>query len=285
MTPLPPSSRLRPAALTLPLLLALAACGGGGGSEPVREPTLERYTTNHNGFSRVRLNKASNRADDRVLAQFDDGNPASPAGYRNLIAEQEEVYRDKMFVEVIGQVENNGQIETVSRILRITADTEPFTNIESATGKYYFRGANYAWVSLDGGEVLSGAADDGLVNMMVDFDNSEMTIDLVTGSGVRTALLVPESKPLPFDIATGQFGGAVSLQVWDPNSSDILEAQGTLIGNVGGNPAYVDNAHGLATSGLYTISGRDEATGRTVEADGVFFGVHEHLLGTPVLPD
>ncbi|MEH6774239.1 MAG: viral aspartic protease [Cereibacter changlensis] len=285
MTPLPPSLRLRPAALTLPLLLALAACGGGGGSEPPREPTLESYTTDHNGFGRVRLNKAANRADDRILAQFDDGNPASPAGYKELIADQEKLLtahnlKDRLFVEVIGEVETADGPERVSRILRITADTEPFQDIAQAEKQYYFRGENYAWVSLDGEEVLSGSHSQGLVDMMIDFDTKTMNIELRTEisdhSQVETSVI---ANGLPFDVATGAYGGPITLTVRDPKASEIyLQAGGTLLGNVGGNPAFADSKHGLTTSGLYTVTGTDEATGRTVDADGVFFGIDPNAL-------
>ncbi|PTE23390.1 hypothetical protein C5F48_02035 [Cereibacter changlensis JA139] len=292
MTPLPPSSRLRPAALTLPLLLALAACGGGGGSEPVREPTLESYTNDHDKLNRVRLNKAANRADDRILAQFDDGNPASPAGYKELIAGQEKILTaqnltKRLFVEVIGEVDTANGPERVTRILRITADTEPFQDIAQAKGEYFFRGENYVWVSLDGGEVLSGSKEaDGLAFMRIDFDTKTMDIRLETElspvSEVETKLT---ASGIPFDVNSGAFRGDVILQVRDPKVDTNLEAAGELLGNVGGNPAYVNYAHGLVASGLYTVSGRDKATGRTVEADGVFFGVHEHLLGTSGNPD
>jgi hypothetical protein len=283
MTPLPPSSRLRPAALTLPLLLALAACGGGGGSDlgpgkDVITPDIENYTADHNGYSRVRLDRSED-SDADVLAQFDDENPADPAGYRNLIKLNEDRYAKYMFVEVIGEVETNDGPEKVTRILRMTADEKPFTNVRDASGKFYFRGENYVWASVDGGPLQSGSDSSGLVDLVVDFDTGTADIDLrTTVAGTSTLRTELKATGLPFNIRTGAYGGDVTMQLWQNDDSDILSADGSLRGNLGGTTTYALDNHQMTTSGLYTISGTDQTTGKTVKADGVFFGTDPNAL-------
>lgn len=292
---------LRPVIRALPLVLALAlaACGGGGGGSgadsvssradagvasgkggrKVVTPAFETYVTQHNGYNRVRLDKSTGAADDKILAQFDDANPASPAGYRSLIAKQEKVFSKHMFIEVIGEVDTVNGKQQVSRILRMTTDQKPLNTRKGATGKFYFRGENYVWASLDGGAVQAGSHERGLENLVIDFDKGTVDLDLITGvagsSKLRTRL---KAEGLPFNISTGAYGGKVTLKVWDNSSRDKLKAGGSLRGNVGGSPTYANSKHRLTTSGLYTISGADKKTGRKLRADGVFFGADPNAL-------
>ncbi|MEO8242004.1 MAG: hypothetical protein ABI832_06795, partial [bacterium] len=75
---------------------------------------------------------------------------------------------------------------------------------------------------------------------------------------------------LPFNIRTGAYGGDITVQVSDPNSSTIFAIDGSLRGNLGGSPTYANGIHGMTTAGLYTATGDDGAT--HVVVDGVFVG-------------
>ncbi|WP_127107074.1 viral aspartic protease [Pararhodobacter zhoushanensis] len=274
---------MRPIIALAPLLALLAACGSS--SSPVTElpdgrvidvAGFESYTTDHNGFSRVRRSYATD-ADAAVIAGFEDGDPSDPAGYRNLIALNEELYGGRMNIEVIAEVDTpDGPAQ---RLLRLTADAAPFTNVENgeliaATGQFYLRGSNFSWVSIDDGPLLSGADQDGLVNMVIDFDTESVNLNLRTGvndgSDVRMEILVED---MPLNIITGGYGGDITIRVWDPDGPDILDVDGTLLGNLAGSPRYEDDQHDLATAGLYTAEGTDSDTGREVRVDGVFFGM------------
>ncbi|MGO4854143.1 viral aspartic protease [Phaeovulum sp. W22_SRMD_FR3] len=266
----------------------LAGCGGGGG--PANLPDgkdiettkpIESYTTNHNGYSRVRLDKSTS-ADAGVIAQFEDSNPADPAGYRNLIALSDAAYAGKMTIEVLAQVAGSGSGEKVTRLLRLTADQNPFENVSggalvTADGTFHFRGQNFVWVGIDGNPLLSGSDSNGLVDMVLDFGAETASINLRTGvsgaSDVRTEI---SAENLPFNIRTGAYGGDITVQVWDPNSNAIFGADGSLRGNVGGSPTYADNHHGMTTSGLYTATGT--GGGSAISVDGVFFGTDPNVL-------
>lgn len=265
---------------------SLTACGGGdsgGGGLPdgadVVTPDFETYTTNHNGFARVRKDD-STPADAAVIAQFEDGDPASPAGYKDLIALSDAAYDGKMTIEVIAAVDG---ADKPTRILRLTADQSPFRNtangaLVTATGRFFLRGQNFAWVTLNGGPVLSGVKRDaGLVDLVLDFDKQTADINLRTGveagSEVRTEIA---ATALPFNIVTGAYGGGVTVQVWDPNSALELAIAGSLRGNVGGSTAFADGKHGLTTSGLYTATGTDQ--GVSVSVDGVYVGTDPNAL-------
>lgn len=262
-------------------VLVLAACGGGGsGTAPssppgkaIDTPAFQTYRTDHNGYNRIRTDKTT-PADAEVIAGFEDARPDSPAGYRNLVDLAGSSYADTMTVEVIGQMEG----DKAKRILRLTVDEAPFLEARagrpvSADGKYYFRGANFVWASIDGAPIVTGANSDGLVNMELDFGKQTASLRLETGvnsgSDLRSEMT---ANDLPFNIRTGAYGGDVTLSVWDPGSADILRAAGSLRGSVGGRPEFADNKHDMTTSGLYRISGRDPVTGRQVDADGIFLG-------------
>lgn len=261
-------------------LALLAGCGGGGGGgegggEPPTDPGteivtpgLESYTTDHNGYARVRRSQSQGPADDAILAQFDDADPASPAGYRSLIAETEAAYTQTMTIEVIAEVDGNGD---PTRILRLTADQAPVENIAEASGKYYFRGENYVWVSVDGGALQSGYDETGLVTMVIDFDAETASINLRTGvdatSEVRTEMIADD---MPFNISSGAYGGEITLSVWDTNG-DILAADGMLRGNIGGDLSDVSKEN-LTTSGVYY------AESDRIEASGIFYGQHPNQI-------
>lgn len=263
-------------------LLLVSACGGGGGGgggtqppvqPPVESGPFEAYRTDHNGFGRVRMDRSTAK-DAAVLRQFEDQDPADPAGYRNLLAASETPYEGKMVVEVIAEVD--AASGKAKRLLRLTADQSPFQNVKNGrpvtkAGKYYFRGESFAWVTIDGGPLLSGHHGQGLENLELDFDAGTASINIRTevakGSDVEIAL---KADDLPFDIVTGAYGGAITVNVRNPNADQVIAADGSLRGNVGGSPTYTNNAHGMTTSGLYTAQGTVDGT--TVTVDGVYRG-------------
>ena len=265
-------------------LAALCGCDGGGSLPPlpplpagavVTTPAFQSYSRNDNGFGRVRRDD-SVAADAAVLAQFEDANPADPAGYRQLIALSDAAYNGKVIIEVIGQVAGSGSTETVTRLLRLTADQTPLLNekngaLVAATGQFFLRGQNFVWVSINGQPIKSGGDSGGLVNLMLDFGAQTADINLRTGvtatSQVRTEIA---ATGLPFNIRTGAYGGDVTIQVSDPASTAIYGIAGSLRGNVGGSPVYANSLHQLTTAGLYTASGTDGAA--QVSVDGVFVG-------------
>lgn len=265
------------------LLALLAGCSGGGGGavsppppegRPVGSGPFETYRTQHNGFQRVRADRAQ-PGDAAVLAQFDDADPADPAGYRNLIALAEADYASQMTIEVIAQVDTeNGGAPT--RLLRLTADQAPFDNVRdgalvTASGQYFFKGQSFAWVTIDDGPLLSGQHSEGLENLMLDFDRGTADIDIRTEVSDRSQVEIGlRARGLPFDVVSGAYGGAATIRVRNPDVTETLRIDGHLRGNVGGSPTYQDGTHGMTTSGLYTATGTDG--GRVVTVDGVYVG-------------
>ena len=264
----------------------LAGCGGGGdGAVPptgvdVDTPAFDHYETDHNKFNRVLLMRTG-PGDQTILDGIDGKGPPAPADYRELIALNDALYDGKMTVEVIGQVDATSGAAT--RLLRLTVDQAPFENVKDgalveSTGKFYLRGQNFAWVTIDGGPLLSGSqADGGLVNLELDFDREVASINLVTrAAGDSVVRTEATGTDLPFNIVTGAYGGDITVQIWDPNSSVIHDIAGSLRGNVGGSHAYSDNKHGMTTSGLYTATGT--SNGVPVTIDGAYFGTDPNAL-------
>ena len=238
-------------------------------------PEFEKYTTNHNGYARVRR-EFSQPGDAAVLAQFEDAEPATPAGFRDLIQLNENIYAGQVVLEVIAEVASSETGLTTERLLRLTADTTPLKDVPSgARGSYFFRGSSFAWVSIDDGPLLTGSDSQGLVNMVIDFDTGTADIDLRTGvvglSEVRTEMV---AKDLPFNVRSGAFGGEVLIRVWDPNGPEIVNVPGSLAGSVGGTPTYTEGRHGLVTSGLFEGSTDDP---RKVTVEGAFAGVDPNV--------
>lgn len=257
------------------MAFALAGCGGGSSipeGKAVEVPGFDTYRTGHNDRNRVTRTTSdpADSADTAVLAAFDSG--AGPAGYKDLIA----VNDANMTVEVIAEVGAGPEGDKANRILRLTVDQIPLENIKdgmlvAASGKYFFRGQSYAWVTIDGGPLLSGYHDQGLETMEVDFGAGTVSLDVRTevspASDVEIMFL---AQDLPFNITTGAFGGAVTIAVRNPDITATYAVDGSLRGNVGGAPVYTDGAHGLTTSGLFTASGATSDGNVTV--DGVFLG-------------
>ncbi|SNT42225.1 hypothetical protein SAMN05421763_11720 [[Luteovulum] sphaeroides subsp. megalophilum] len=277
----PRSKRLLSLAWTL-ICCGLTACGGGGSGEKNVEPKftgrevvtegIEHYVTDHNGYSRVRIDNAATQADYDALGQFDDSNPATPAGYRNLIERAENAYTNSVFVEVIAQIDKDAEgDEQVVKVLRLTADQAPFDNVDGAgnpigSGKYYFRGNGdfRVYARVDGGEVQTGVGD--LEALTIDFDTGTAAIHLRTGlnetSRIETEIL---AENLTFDILTGTFGGAITQTA--RVGGDTLTAQGYLRGSISGNEASLTRQkEQMTTSGVFT------ADGARLNSDGIFWG-------------
>jgi hypothetical protein len=268
------------------LALTLTGCGGGGGGggtagnapeqgTQIVTPAFETYTTDHNGYSRVRLQTAAGDADRAILDRFDDPARTGPADYRNLIALTEDRYRDTMTLEVIAQVSGSGDGEKVERILRLTADQAPFDNVDSrgnliASGKYYFRGSAEVYATVDGGGLQRGVGD--LENMVVDFDRQTVRINLRTpfdpgaGSDIETEI---DARGLSLNVLTGAFGGAVKMTTRSAETGDTLTSSGQLRGSLNGDAAGLSRLiENMTTSGLFTVGGdRDR-----FQAEGIFWG-------------
>lgn len=270
-------------------VIVLSACGGGGntgGSQGLPEPVpvgngpFQTYKTDHNKFSRVRMNYAT-AADAPVLAKFEDADPADPVGYRNLIARNEALYEGKMVIEVIAEVDA-GKGDKAKRLLRLTADQAPFENVRNgrlieASGKYHFRGQSLAWVTIDDGPLLSGRHDRGLESLVLDFDAGTASVDIRTEVSADSEVEIGlRAAGLPFDVVSGAYGGAVTINVDNPDVTETYSIDGHLRGNLGGRPGYRDNVHGLTTSGLYRAHASDNGT--VVTVDGVFMGVDPNVL-------
>lgn len=269
---------------TLASILLTAACSGGGSGRGVPviadpgvfvpdDPAFDTYARNDTGDNRV-LSNVSLPGDAAVLAQFDDANPNSPAGYRSLIALNQAYYRGDVRIEVIAQVTGAAP---ATRLLRLTADQAPLEQVPGVAGRYFLRGDNFAWVTIDDGPLLTGSDSRGLVGLVLDFDTGRADIDLRTGvagaSVVRTEINV---TGLPFNIRSGAFGGPIAVSVNDPDSPAIYQIGGTLRGTVGGTPDYDDSIHGLTASGLYTARATDQ--GAVVRIDGAFAGTDPNVL-------
>ena len=266
----------------------LAGCGGSvvvvpppievplpEGTEVVT-PGIESYTTEHNGYTRARIDRSEGNADQAILAQFDDSSADSPAGYRNLITLTEARYADTMFIEVIAAVADDGNGgEEVLRVLRITTDQAPFNNIGSdgrliAQGQFYFRGEAYVFASVDDEPLAVGKGR--LENLMVDFDTGTAIIDIQTGympgegSEIETSLV---ANDLDFNVVTGAFGGPVTLSTRSGLTGEIVTSEGVLRGNLHGDePGLTRLVDDLTTSGLFSVG----VPGDRLIAEGVFWG-------------
>ncbi len=268
-------------------LALLAACGAVTApvlpeGRDIEVTGFETYTTEHNGYSRVRRSYATD-ADSDALAAFEDADPSDPAGYRSLIDLTGTPYEGLMTVEVLAEVD--GPDGPATRLVRLTVDQQPFNNVQdgqliAATGQFYLRGGAAAWVTIDDGPLLEGSDENGLVNMVIDFDTESVSLNLRTGvdgdSQVRMEIL---AEDVPLNIRTGDYGDDVLIQVWDPDSTDVLNVDGSLRGSLGGSPTYTDGVNDLSTSGLFYADGFDSETGRRLRVDGLFYGVDPNALG------
>lgn len=274
--------------MVLGVTLALAGCGGSGtppapplpeGRE-VADGPFETYRTGHSNQNRVTHRPAPVAGDAAVLAGFDSA-AGGPAGYAALMKSLESGYDSRdMVVEVIAEMTQDGR--RAQRLLRLTADQAPLENVKNGRivapdGKFYFRGQNFAWVTIDNQPMLSGTHDQGLVDLVLDFGAGTASIDLRTNSFAPSEVEVNlTARDMPFNVVTGAYGGPVKVTVGTATGGRLTAIDGALRGSVGGSPTYSDGRHGLTTSGLYTATGtaRPEAGGASVpvSVDGVWFG-------------
>lgn len=260
-------------------LTLLAACGGGGSGsvdppsgKPVARGPFQTYTTQHNGFVRVRMDR-SRPQDADAIAAFEDNDPRDPTGYRHLVELAEKKYEGAITIEVLAQVDGE---DAPTRVVRLTADQAPFENLRggkliTSGGRYFFRGQSFAWVTIDNGPILSGRHNQGLESMVLDFDKGTADINIRTEVSDRSQVEIGlRADGLPFDVVTGAFGGDTTIRVRNPDVTESFRIPGHLRGNVGGSPTYTEGVHGMTASGLYTARGRDGGTRVTV--DGAFAG-------------
>lgn len=265
---------------SLSAVLLLVACSGGSGNaptpptgRPVASGPFQTYTTQHNGFNRVRMDRSLPK-DANAIAAFEDADPRDPAGYRNLIRLAEQDYIGKVTIEALAQIDTSSGAPT--RLVRLTADQAPFENLRNGSlvttgGRYFFRGQSFAWVTIDDGPLLSGRHDQGLESLVLDFDRGTADINIRTEVSNRSQVEIGlRANGMPFDVVSGAFGGDTTIRVRNPKVTETYRIPGHLRGNVGGSPTYSNGQHRMTASGLYTARGVDE--GRKVKVDGAFVG-------------
>ncbi|MEZ5752020.1 MAG: hypothetical protein R3D60_08655 [Paracoccaceae bacterium] len=247
----------------------------------------ETYVTQHNGFTRVRRSELQ-PGDAAIVAQFEDSNPASPAGFRSLVDPQSAAVRNRVFVEIIGQddswIDGGGNpVSALQRVLRLTADVEDFNPaaVASAGGQIVLSGSDYSVAQIGTGRPnFANQSDSGSLWMSLDFDNQTATVRIIN----RTLYYhTPQSTPqtmflvdllgenMPFNIETGAFGGEVNGEVYQLMvhlGGRAADVSGTLLGTVGG--AARDD---LVAGGVFEASGTMNFQGQTLDVgvDGVFW--------------
>ena len=295
---------MRPLIVPLFALAALTACsstmapggggagtGAGGGSGATRGavvPTdgFETYVTRHNGFTRIRRSEAQ-AGDDAILRQFEDSNPASPAGFRNVIDLRSTPVANRVQAEAIGQErtwrDGSGQTQTaLQRVLRLTADVEGFTPaaVVAAGGEIVLSGSDYSVVRINDAVNHNNQSAPGTLYLALNFDTETAAIRILN----RTVYLHcggcrPEDhrridllgENLPFNVQTGAFGGEISGEVYELMvrlGSRTTEVSGTILGQVGGS-----RPDDLVAGGVFEASGTMDYQGQQsdVQVDGVFW--------------
>lgn len=291
---------MRPFLFPLFALATLTACGsgpmpGGAGGAPVTRgaevPTegYETYVTQHNGFTRIR--RADTQAgDEAILRQFEDSNPASPAGFRNLIDLQSTPVRGRVQAEAIGQMASwqlgDGTTRSeLQRILRLTTDVEDFNpaNIARAGGEIVLSGADYTVVRIgDGAPSFNNQSNNGSLYLAVNFDTETAAIRIVNRTLYQhCGQCTPEDRfrvdllgeNLPFNVQTGAFGGEITGEVYElmvRRGGRAGEVSGTILGSIGG-VARDD----LVAGGVFEATGEmSHPAGpgtQTVQVDGLFW--------------
>ncbi|WP_133240363.1 hypothetical protein [Pararhodobacter oceanensis] len=265
--------------------LALSACmsaeTGGGAMPPgaiVSTDGYETYVTRHNGFTRIRRADPE-PGDAAVLAQFEDADPASPAGFRSLLEDQSVEIPNRVNAEIIVE---GATAEVIDRVLRLTTDVEAYNpaQIAAAGGEIVLSGSDYSLVRLGNGSYSYGQqSDSGSLYLALNFDTETATIHILnrelyhhyTGDpGIDSRVIDLLGEDLPFNIQTGLFGGEISgevTQLYVRLGTVVVPVSGTLLGQVGGS-ARDD----LVAGGVFEATGSDMAMGQMldVRVDGVF---------------
>lgn len=268
--------------------LTLAACGGGGSDlspmpdgTPIVTDGIEGYVTDHNGHNRARATLATDAADALILADFDASGTSE--GYANLFADM--ALPGRMEIEVIAEMTGGKP----SRILRITADQAAFAGIDQrqplvpdSEGNYvhHFTGNAMVFVTLGddpmrvGRVQTSGAEQAGVLHLQADIKSQTISIDFRTG--INAALdseieVAFSANDIPFNIASGTYGGAIDVSVKSPTSEDIYAATGNLRGNIAASQRELEwYSENMTTSGVFTAEGND------VSVQGVLWGNHRN---------
>lgn len=287
---------MRIQALSLLALSCLTACGsaptagGGGAATRAVVPTdgYETYVTQHNGFTRVRRTDAQ-PGDAAILAQFEDSNPASPAGFRNLIDLRRTPVAGRVQAEIIGQERswlngNDEQMTALERVLRLTTDVERFTPeaVAAAGGEIVLSGSDYSIARIgDGDPDFANQSDPGSLYLALNFDNETAAIRILnrtlyhhcggcTPEDLFRVDLLGEN--LAFNVETGAFGGDIEgelYQLFVRMGGVSVPVSGTILGQLGGS-----RPDDLVAGGVFQASGSGTAMGRPVNAsvEGVFWG-------------
>jgi len=291
---------MRPFLFPLFALATLTACGsgsmpGGAGGAPVTRgaevPTegYETYVTQHNGFTRIRRADPQ-PGDAAILRQFEDSNPASPAGFRNLIDLQSTPVRGRVQAEAIGQMASwqlgDGTTRSeLQRILRLTTDVEDFNpaNIARAGGEIVLSGADYTMVRIgDGAPTFNNQSNNGSLYLAVNFDTETAAIRIINRTLYQhCGQCTPEDRfrvdltgeNLPFNVQTGAFGGEITGEVYElmvRRGSRSGEVSGTILGSIGG-AARDDLVAGGVFEATGEISNPAGPGNQTVQVDGLFW--------------
>ncbi|MEZ5752019.1 MAG: hypothetical protein R3D60_08650 [Paracoccaceae bacterium] len=226
--------------------------------------------TQHNGFTRVRRSNTQ-AGDDLILAQFEDANPASPAGYRSLVENQNASVRNRVSIEVIGEMAGPGT--SVERVLRSTVDVDAanLSQIARAGGTITLLGGDH--VIMGGGGALRTSADNVLY-LGLDFDNRTAALHIVHDFGrtwryaQRNDSLDLLGENLAFNPETGLFGGEITgeaIHSLGNVGTFTVTMEGTVLGAVGGS-----SADDLVAGGIFQAEGTMPYIG-TLTADGVFW--------------
>ena len=278
--------------LSLVASLTLTACGytplpsGPSVTRMAKTPGVEvptdgyeTYVTDHNGYTRIR--RSDGKTDDAaVLKQFEDSDPASPAGFRSLVLTQKADMQKRVMTEVIIEQPTK---DTIARVLRLTTDVEAFTPkaVEEAAGKVIqMSGTDYSLVRLgDGDYTYANQSDGGSLYMVLNFKAKTATIRIMNR---QLYFHTPDSAPmdkrvvdllganLPFDPQTGEFGGDITGEVTELYvrlGTEVIPVTGTLLGQVGG-----PSLDKLVAGGVFQASGSKMVMGKqtAVQVEGVF---------------
>lgn len=275
--------------LTIAACTLLSACGSASmvvnpqSQEPGAEvPTFdyETYITQHNGFSRIRRNNAE-PTDNAVLGQFEDSNPASPAGFRSLVDNRGTAVSNRVDNEIIVEYQENGGVQ---RILRLTTDVEPY-RVAGASGKIVLSGRDFSLVNANNVRAnvsdyqFVNQSDNGALYLALDFDNETAAIRIINRDlYLHTPTSTPEDlnrvdllgENLAFNVRTGAFGGPIEGEVYRlvvRLGAYSVPVSGNLLGKVGG--AAVND---LVAGGVFEATGTGEFQGGPVEirVDGIF---------------
>lgn len=238
---------------------------------------FETYVTQHNGFTRVRRSNTQ-AGDDLILAQFEDANPASPAGYRSMVDNQNAGPRGRVNVEVIGA--QASPTVGISRILRLTTDVEGanLAQLARAGGTITLLGEDHMFLgtgSTSEGYAAGRTSGDNSLYLGLNFDNQTAALHIIHDFGRTTSRWSAESdvvdllgEDLAFNPTTGFFGGEITGSgTYTLSGVGQLNVRltGSVLGAVGGSAA-----DDLVAGGIFEARG-DVAYIGALRTQGVFW--------------